>query len=190
MFLYNFLSLTKSFNSYAIRFKLSQGYCPCKSISYLLSKKKYKGFPPCIAFCCRVSEWRFILGFLSFFGFKVFAKLFPFILEAKVNGDPRGILGEFAQAKDVFTILFSDFDVPEIIVDPFFNLLYVLQKVKWIFDAFPEGHKERLFAGVAKSCFAEFFTRGLIGEDTCDFELSVFTGKLFKVLNICHSVGY
>ena len=157
---------------------------------FTCKKEIQGGFPLALLFCCRVSEWRFILSFLSCFGFKVFAELVPCILEAKVNGDPRGILGEFAQAKDVFTILFSDFDVPEIIVDPFFNLLYVLQKVKRIFDAFPEGHKERLFARVAKSCFAEFFTGGFIGEDTCDFELSVFPGKLFKVLNICHSVGY
>lgn len=50
MFLYNFLSLTKSFNSHAIRFKLSQGYCPCKSISYLPAKKEIQGVSPLYCF--------------------------------------------------------------------------------------------------------------------------------------------
>ena len=51
MFLYNFLSLTKSFNSHAIRFKLSQGYCPCKSIGYLPAKKRNtRGFPLVLLF--------------------------------------------------------------------------------------------------------------------------------------------
>ena len=80
MFLYNFLSLTKSFNSYAIRFKLSQGYCPCKSIGYLPAKKEIQGVSPLYCFLLQCVRMEVHPGFPELFWLQGLCGAFPIYL--------------------------------------------------------------------------------------------------------------